>query len=174
MFRPAQGRSRHDPPAPNEVLRRSAVWARGAVVRAAEAVRRRGAPLSIVSPAAAVAACAASRGPPVVHPAYSSVGRARAHPPSAPSALRDSGDTTHDAARARSTECRTGSTPGSPDQPNADDDAGRGTRAATPTQLSPDYPQFPQVYPQRQSGYYCLRRSLICRVGPQLWITLGG
>jgi hypothetical protein len=56
------------------------------------------------------------------HCLYSSAGRRSARatiPPKAPSAPRDNGDTIRAGARARSTECRTGSTPGSPDQPRA-------------------------------------------------------
>ena len=98
-----------------------------------EAARHRGAPLSTGSPAAAAAACAATRAAvkPVrrrpVGPARAPpwVGR-RARPPAAPSAPRGSGGTTRVAARAHSTECRTGSTPGSPDQPSRGPLSGRG------------------------------------------------
>lgn len=57
-------------------------------------------------------------------------------PPRGPAAPPGSGDTTRVAARARSTECRTGSTPGSPDQisraigPSPGGDAGSRNRAS--------------------------------------------
>ena len=167
------------PPNPSAVSRRSAVWAPATAAHVAEAVRRRGAPRSTGSPAATAAGCAATRGPRAVWPAVgrlarSTVGRPLACPAVAPSAPRGSGDTTRVADRARSTECRTGSTAGSPDQPSAGDDTGRGMRPAekrgNPTQrrrrygprdaaratptVAYGYPQFPQVYPQLTDGYY--------------------
>ena len=128
VFRLPRGLDRRGRPNPNAGSRRSAGWDRATVARAAPAVRRRGAPLSTGTPAAAEAGCAATRGLLWCRwttVCVSSVDRLRAYPLGAPSARRDSGGTTRVAVRARSTECRTGSTPGSPDQPSPGDDAGR-------------------------------------------------
>ena len=55
-----------------------------------------------------------------------------ARPPAAPSARRDSGDTIRVAVRAHSTECRTASTPGSPDQRSPGDGAAPERRESEP------------------------------------------
>jgi hypothetical protein len=113
-------------PIPSAGSRRSAGWAPGTVARVEWAVRRRGAPLSTGSPAGVEPGCAATRGAALVptgHRPDSTVDQPRPHPPGAPSARRDSGGTIRVAVRARSTECRTGSTPGSPDQRSPGDEA---------------------------------------------------
>jgi hypothetical protein len=84
--------------------------------------------LSTESPEAAEAGHVARRGaqqaPPVDPVACSIAGRLEACPAGAPSAPHDSGGTTRGAGRAHSSEWRTGSTPGSPDQRSAGDGAG--------------------------------------------------
>ena len=157
------GACRRGPPSPSAGSRRSAGWGPGTVAASRRAVRRRGAPLSTGSRAAAAAACAASRA------AADRAGRrwaaARAPPrvgrghvrQRAPSARRGSGGTTRVAVRARSTECRTGSTPGSPDQRSPGDVGTRDQRGArrdppATRTIAHGYPQFPQVYPQRYVG----------------------
>src|ERR1700744_3391239 len=97
VFRLPRGLDRRGQPNPNAGSRRSAGWDRVTVARAAPAVRRRGAPLSTGSPAAASVGSAATQGPagvPMDHLADSSVNRLRAYPPGAPSTRRDSGGTT--------------------------------------------------------------------------------
>ena len=86
--------------------------------RAGPAAGRRDERLSTGSPGAVGARCVARPAAPPEPAAVecSIAGRPRAPPTAAPSAPRGSGGTTRGAVRARSTECRTGSTPGSPDQ----------------------------------------------------------
>ena len=122
-------------PSPSAVSRRSAVWARGTVARVECGGAAPGRTAIQRKPGG-------SRGGVRCHPGACgrAVGRAAAADSSAgsaagtsgagaPSAPRGSGGTIRVAVRARSTECRTGSTPGSPDQRSAGD-AGRGTRLA--------------------------------------------
>jgi hypothetical protein len=91
-------------------------------------VAPRDVPLSTESPEAAGAGCVARRGVQqarLVDPVACSIaGRLEACPAGAPSAPHDSGGTTRGAGRAHSSEWRTGSTPGSPDQRSAGDGAG--------------------------------------------------
>ena len=120
---------RRGPPNPSAVSRRSAVWVPGADGLVAEAVRRQDAPRSTGSRAAAARGRAATWGPRAVWPAGGRPPRSIAHRPPAcpagvPLAPRGNGGTTRVDGRARSTACRTGSTPGSPDQRSPGDDAG--------------------------------------------------
>ena len=100
------------------------------MVPAARGVRRRGAPQSSGNPAATAAACVAVRPTEWAtdHRGCSTGGRRPAHPPGVPSARHDNAGTTRGDVRARSTECRIGSTPGSPDQRSPGDDADHQTR----------------------------------------------
>src|SRR4051794_10739060 len=95
---------------------RTGEWDPRDAARVVTAVRHPGAPLSNGSPVEGEAARAATRDA-VVRLANATWCRPVACRPAAPSARRDSEGTTCVAVRAHSTECRTGSTPGSPDQP---------------------------------------------------------
>ncbi len=166
LLRPTPARGQHGQPAPNAASPRSAESAREAAEGAVSAVRRRDAPQSIENLGEAAAVCAARRGrlAPAGGGTCPSAGPRVACPPGVPSAPRDSGGTTGAAARGRSTACRIGSTPGSPDQPNGwRDDAG--------SPATYGYPQFPQVYPQRTRRRPTHRHSLYRRAGSRLWIT---
>jgi hypothetical protein len=197
-FRLPRGLDRPGQPNPNGGSQRSAGWDRAAVARAAGAEPLRGAPLSTGSPAAAGVGCAATQDPAVVptgHRADSSGDRLRAYPPGAPSARRDSGGTIRVAVRARSTECRTGSTPGSPDQPNLGDDAGRRNTGPLPAwtanqpamsemgalAVRPQHEQLPMAIHSfhrfihsNSLGIFAICTASSGRPVAGLWITPGG
>ncbi len=84
------------------------------------AAGRPGVPRSIETRVGAAPGCAARGEAPAAGPR---VNATAGHPPTgrpaAPSGSPGNVDTTHADDRGRSTECRTGSTPGSPDQPNS-------------------------------------------------------